>query len=77
MTADADISLAVKFLRLLDPGAAATGCFTYQTFHDTEAKKKDPTLTHIIPGPARDRLLDLHERGATTKTCQICRSSRR
>jgi hypothetical protein len=64
MTAAADISLAVKFLRLLDAEAAKTGCFTYQTFHDTEAKEKDPSLAHIIPGPARSQLLELHERGA-------------
>ena len=62
MTAAADISLAIKFLQLLDTRAA--GCFTYQTFHDTEAKDKDPSLARVIPGPARSQLLDLHERGA-------------
>jgi hypothetical protein len=61
MTANLDDKLASRFLKILDEKAKS---FTYQTFHDTEAKEKNPALAHIIAGPAHDRLLDLHERGA-------------
>jgi hypothetical protein len=61
MTGNLDDDLARRFLKILDEKAKS---FTYQTFHDTEAKEKDPSLAYVIPGPARDRLLDLHERGA-------------
>ena len=61
MTANLDEKLARRFLKILDEKATS---FTYQTFHDTKAKDKNPSLAKVIAGPARDQLLALHSRGA-------------
>lgn len=60
-----DITLAIKFLQMLDPTAAKTGNFTYQTYHDrAPGQKKDNSLARVIHGREHNRLLELHAGGA-------------
>jgi hypothetical protein len=53
--------MAHRFLRLVD----ANDTFTFQTFHDRQkSTEEDGTLARVIPGPAGQELLSLHDRGA-------------